>query len=473
MPNLLTFRLGLPYIPDENKMLKQFGIASPTMDHITDADMTALAAAGGVLTGSSALCTVSIANIGKRTVTYSLKCDYTGRELWARVPKLKFWRTFDTRSSAATMLFAQKSLGLPVPEVLAWNNCPENLVRAPYLIMEKPSGVRFTDLDLWKMKSPEGILSILDSMARVHTLASQPVPFQTLGSLDFDTDAASRRNGVDLADTANYSIIPHLSSPSPPFQRIADEVPRADCPRTLVDFWKDILYAEMSALSMFDVAPQNSDQRITQKIIAEDIWIKYANGSRHKPDPQKLMLLGSIVHMMASGWETPKSHDPNLGQNCLVLSPTILSNIFVDPEAMCVTAIADFDGAVVGPFPLSLLYPERMTRSLWAPTSWMRTSGRFAEVPYGVLKLPDPGSPSYNIAVTELGMRQFYKEYLTKYDKRFGFPNLWTVWEDALKIHHLVTNGWSSWARKEHWLMQHGRPYVLQDMAEEDMKVMG
>ena len=63
----LTSYMEANDIYDEPELLKRFGI-TPSMDHTTDADIDALAAAGSILTGSSVPCELSVAEIGQRTI---------------------------------------------------------------------------------------------------------------------------------------------------------------------------------------------------------------------------------------------------------------------------------------------------------------------------------------------------------------------------------------------------------------------
>lgn len=307
------------------------------MDHLADVDLFSIASAGSVLVGSNAPCNISVAEIGKQTITYTLTCDSTGRELWARIPNMKAWRFFDTRCLAATMLFAQKHLGMPVPEVLAWNNCPENVVGAPYIIMEKPSGVRLTDLDITERSDVE-VLALFDDIARVHALASQPIPIKNMGCLDFAIDPSSHQD-VDPTDATSYCTTPYLYCPSRPFHSVSATIPRADPCRSLIDFWKDTLFAEFAALYVFTSPTQNLKETMSRESISPLIYVEDSDGSQYKPHPQHLRWLGSLAYLMADRWDVPTDHAAKGHRNCLILNPSILSNIFVDPDTLRVTAV--------------------------------------------------------------------------------------------------------------------------------------
>ena len=204
------------------------------------------------------------------------------------------------------------------------------------------------------------------------------------------------------------------------------------------------------ALHAYNRSPQVLEEKMAERSLSPDIWVEHADGSRYIPDATELMELGSVAHFVASEWKLPKGFSPDVARNCLVLGPSVLSNVFVNPKTMRVTAITDLETAIVAPFTLSLTYPEEISQSAGAPESWVQTSGDFAEVPYeGV---PAPDSSQYNELVNKLSMRKWYKRCLAKHDKRFGRSELWTAWEDALKIHHLAVNGWTSWVRKRRWL---------------------
>ncbi|KAF7797703.1 hypothetical protein EIP86_011059 [Pleurotus ostreatoroseus] len=387
----------MPYLPNEETIMQQQGLKPPTEHHYTKANLRSLAAAGAALTGSNRLCQVGIAEMGPQTITYSLKCGSTGRELWARLPIFRLGRHFDSRTLAATMLYARECHGLPVPDVLAWNNCPHNSVGTPYIIMQRPSGVRLQDIDL-AQRSEEEVLALYNDIARIHAHASRPAPFQGMGTLDFRSSTAtsqgSHHTNINLADSKNYTTIPYRYSPSPPFHEAPLAMPRNYNPLNIPNFWKDAFLTEFLALYAYNESPQVLEEKMAERSLSPDIWVEHADGSRYIPGATELMELGSVAHFVASEWKLPKGFSPDVARNCLVLGPSVLSNVFVNPKTMRVAAITDLETAIVAPFTLSLTCPGEISQSAGAPESWVQTSGDFAEVPYeGV---PAPDSSQYN-----------------------------------------------------------------------------
>lgn len=88
-------------------------------------------------------------------------------------------------SEAATMDFASRILGIPVPKVLAWNAKEDSPVGAEYIVMEEASGILLDAC--WDRTEPDSQAEILSQLASM-SAKFQSVSFSSIGNIYFATD---------------------------------------------------------------------------------------------------------------------------------------------------------------------------------------------------------------------------------------------------------------------------------------------
>jgi hypothetical protein len=136
---------------------------------------------------------------------------------------------FVTASEVATMEFARKHLGLPVPRVLSWcSTRASTAVGAEFIIMEQASGIEVSKV--WPQLSQEHRLLLIDEITRIEKVALDH-PLLCYGSIFFRGDLSPETASVAIDDT--FVIGPSLERIFWSAERETMDIDRGPCELTL------------------------------------------------------------------------------------------------------------------------------------------------------------------------------------------------------------------------------------------------
>ncbi|KNG86723.1 hypothetical protein ANOM_005182 [Aspergillus nomiae NRRL 13137] len=117
---------------------------------------------------------------GSFNKTFRLEMD-NGSSVIARIPHpIAGPRYYTTASEVATMEFARTILGIPTPQVYAWNADVNNAVSSEYIIMEEAPGTKLEDI--WHVLSLEEKIEIMKDLVKLENKMLQ-APLNSYGSL--------------------------------------------------------------------------------------------------------------------------------------------------------------------------------------------------------------------------------------------------------------------------------------------------
>ncbi|KAB8257898.1 kinase-like domain-containing protein [Aspergillus pseudonomiae] len=117
---------------------------------------------------------------GSFNKTFRLELD-NGSSVIASIPHpIAGPRYYTTVSEVATMEFARTILGIPAPQVYAWNADVNNAVGSEYIIMEEAPGTKLEDI--WHVLSLEEKVEIMKNLVQLEKKMLQ-APLNCYGSL--------------------------------------------------------------------------------------------------------------------------------------------------------------------------------------------------------------------------------------------------------------------------------------------------
>ncbi|PWY63891.1 phosphotransferase family protein [Aspergillus heteromorphus CBS 117.55] len=132
---------------------------------------------------------------GSFNKTFRLQMD-NGLSVIARIPHpIAGPKYYTTASEVATMEFARTILGIPTPQVYAWNANVNNPVGSEYIIMEEASGTKLDDI--WEVISLEEKIEIMKDLVQLEKKMLQ-VPLNNYGSLYFASTNIKGATPVDI-----------------------------------------------------------------------------------------------------------------------------------------------------------------------------------------------------------------------------------------------------------------------------------
>ena len=130
-----------------------------------------------------------------------------------------------TASEVATMEFARRRLGLPVPRVLSWSSAQTSTaVGAEFIIMEKAPGIEVSKV--WPELSEKHRLRLIDEITRIEKVALEH-PLPGYGSIFFRSDVGSKMAFVAIDET--FVLGPSLDRSFWSDERDAMDIVRGPC----------------------------------------------------------------------------------------------------------------------------------------------------------------------------------------------------------------------------------------------------
>ncbi|KJX97384.1 phosphotransferase enzyme family protein [Zymoseptoria brevis] len=150
-----------------------------------------LAQAAAPAAGSRSCVKLAKLSEGSFNKAFVLTMD-DGKEIIAKIPNPNAgYEHFTTASEVATMDYARNILGVPVPQVYAWNSSADNPVGAEYILMEKCPGIELHKV--WDT------ITDRQKAAIIHRLVSFEAAFASLelpmyGSLYYAKDLDSTKS---------------------------------------------------------------------------------------------------------------------------------------------------------------------------------------------------------------------------------------------------------------------------------------
>ncbi|EAW07758.1 aminoglycoside phosphotransferase family protein [Aspergillus clavatus NRRL 1] len=137
---------------------------------------------------------------GSFNKTFRLEMD-NGLSVIARIPHpIAGPRYYTTASEVATMEFARTILGIPTPQVYAWNADVNNPVDSEYILMEEAPGTKLEDI--WDDLSLEEKIEVMKDLVQLEKKMLQ-APLNNYGSLYYSS--ANIRDAVPADTCAEIS----------------------------------------------------------------------------------------------------------------------------------------------------------------------------------------------------------------------------------------------------------------------------
>ncbi|KZV92658.1 hypothetical protein EXIGLDRAFT_768772 [Exidia glandulosa HHB12029] len=404
---------------------------------------------------------LGIDEVPKITLAYAGGCnaafllDYSslGRSVAARFP-LKWVRdALRVEPAAATMLFARHVLGLPVPEVLAWNATYDNPLGVPYLFLEYIPHCR----EAWDRvyDQPEDRGPFLQALARCHAALARPLPphLQGVGQLAFSPQAE------DPSYVMSYVLRP-LSFRGTLEYGFEEPVGAFHARSTsLPEVWREMWEFEHRALD-----DSQRGLNVAEWSLLED------SDTAQDPECNKTAFLaasGAMRIFYQHALDVLRQY-PALETSCLVNLDYAYRNILIDETSLELKGLVDWDDVYVMPFAISMDYPLDLleesapSRRILPPSSEYVREGYFRSFPhseYGEIReIVDFTAPDSQDICTRNGLiyetreRDWYRATLAACDARFGDPQLWEARKPILKAQQLLKWGGRTWWSDREWL---------------------
>lgn len=394
-------------------------------------------------------------------------------------------------STVATMTFVRHYMKIACPSIFAWNDCHNNPVGVPYLIMEKVRGTAMSDL--WGEWNDGHRLHALSELACIHAQMMKKIPFKDIGSIFFNESFPD----CPLDDQRCYVIKPlvknkHIDEEGMPY--LDWGVATSD---NIHDIWSnahDVLFKTMQERwggSDTNTGFQSEDENI--KEILNDAGVATWND---------VVLIAKDLKMLVDNIDIP----PNLQRPCLVHADFAFRNIMFyegGTNGKAIFTIIDWDEAAVLPEVLVTHYPDELETNIHkyvmqpglAKTSpekpligdwtiFAQPRGRYrslADRGEG-LRIDGELSEFWSLLRESESARfiQIYLQLLFQWDfpdhflrsdsgpedggseDEIGHDVLLAVLPicaDARAIHKLFRNGYLSWIVRKNWIREKARTY--------------
>ena len=138
-----------------------------------------------------------------------------------------------TASEVATMEFARKRLGFPVPRVLSWSSAQtSNLVGAEFIIMEKAPGIEVSKV--WPELSEKHRLDVIKEIIRIEKGALEN-PLPCYGSIFFRSDVDPKMSHTVIDET--FVIGPSMDRGFWSGEREIMDIDRGPCEHTFLFYF--------------------------------------------------------------------------------------------------------------------------------------------------------------------------------------------------------------------------------------------
>ncbi|KAJ3535005.1 hypothetical protein NMY22_g6684 [Coprinellus aureogranulatus] len=318
-------------------------------------------------TSDTALQCTSISFLGSGTFHYVYQLRFTdGTRLAASVTNdgEGSFSPNSFKSEIATMKFVRESglyPGVPVPEVHAWDATFQNLVGAPFVLMDVVEGVHIDSASFDK-ESEHGRLvtrfdilpavqqrAIVKALARLQASLSKPLPYDRLGAMVLDPTAPG-----------GYAFGPILGDDPDGVSSEDKNARRRESINSVQELW----YAHLE---------NQMDYALEHWCSLENDVVTVA-GMPIRLSPQMFSDAYQKITALVPHFIPPKPYDT------LVLHhPDIaFRNVFFDKESLAsgspkITGVIDWSGAQIRPLMLTATFPgDLMSNSTtpFAPARW-------------------------------------------------------------------------------------------------------
>ncbi|KAF8072086.1 phosphotransferase family protein [Lyophyllum atratum] len=299
------------------------------------------AAAVAAVEGAKSVTQITKLQEGSYSKAFSLMLD-NGKEVIARLPTPHAGPAhLVTASEVATMEFARKRLGIPVPQVFSWScERTSTAVGAEFIIMERAAGIEVGKV--WPQLSPKRRLQFIDAITKIEKAALE-YPLPCYGSIFFRSDIKAEMTSVAVDETFAIGPSLHLS------------------------FWED----ERATLDI-DRGPWKTPAEYLSAICRrEQQWIRSYGSSEalhpfsHHPavtrDPSAhiavLDLFNSVIpHIIPRG--PPKITQPTLWHHDLNGGNIFISESELAQGRISITSVIDWQNTTVRPLYIQARVPQ-------------------------------------------------------------------------------------------------------------------
>ena len=261
-----------------------------------------------------------------------------------------------TASEVATMEFARKRLGLPVPRVLSWSSAQtSNVVGAEFIIMEKAPGIEVSKV--WPQLSEKHRLRLIDEIIKIEKAALEH-PLPRYGSIFFRGDVGPKT--VSAAVDETFVIGPSLDRSFWSDERETMDIDRGPCERPLLPIF--------SLLMLLGSEPTEYLSALCRR---EQQWIQLHASSqalhpfRHHPpitrEPSAhlavLDLFRSVIPNIIP-FGSPTLIQPTLWHRDLSGSNIFISETELAQGRISITSVIDWQNTSVGPLYMQACVPR-------------------------------------------------------------------------------------------------------------------
>ena len=261
-----------------------------------------------------------------------------------------------TASEVATMEFARKRLGLPVPRVLSWSSAQtSNMVGAEFIIMEKAPGIEVSKV--WPQLSEKHRLCLIDEIIKIEKAALEH-PLPRYGSIFFRGDVGPKMASVAVDET--FVIGPSLDRGFWSDERETMDIDRGPCEHALLPIF--------SLLMLLGSEPTEYLSALCRR---EQQWIQLHASSqalhpfRHHPpitrEPSAhlavLDLFRSVIPNIIP-FGSPTLIQPTLWHRDLSGSNIFISETELAQGRISITSVIDWQNTSVGPLYMQACVPR-------------------------------------------------------------------------------------------------------------------
>ncbi|KAL5476592.1 hypothetical protein ACEPAI_3272 [Sanghuangporus weigelae] len=464
---------------------------------------TRLRGLGGINTAALAfVCRESISaagvpsfkSIGSGSFNVVLLAEFPdGERVVARIPLLDSRSNGLIMSQVATMAYASLRLGIPTPDVYAWDDGPENPVKAPFIIMQFIDGQGLNEV--WPSANIEQKAHTIGMLAKYHAaLVQDRESFSEFGSLMFSTDVLSGAI-TDLTDAKGYCVGPLIRLKRPFVGSVYANWPSAPV-KKIHDLWDEGYEAEMAMMEI-RWATQGRNRMIAEpdekiRNVADCIGVYW----------DEVKDAASAVRKLIDECAVPNESLP-----CLVHPDLAFRNVIVEKGSLRILSILDWDGAAILPFDLFPQYFEDLvsgnanmkieltpisSADIYASLSETRHGNAF-ETRHGNAFDAQSVIAAYIRLLRKYAFGAFYHQddnfallsisefgdmaaEVERAVMKMSYPFMVAMWlkeeivgrwqdgTDAKLVHLLITRGFTEWCRRREWLKTrlHDKPRISQ-----------
>ncbi|PYH40452.1 phosphotransferase family protein [Aspergillus saccharolyticus JOP 1030-1] len=256
-------------------------------------------------------------------------------------------RYYTTASEVATMEFARTILGIPTPQVYAWNADVNNSVGSEYIIMEEAPGTKLEDL--WDNFSLEEKIEVMKDLVQLEKKMLQ-APLNNYGSLYYA--------GADIRDAVPADTSAEISS------ELKDKIRRRFVIGPIAErhYWSKER-AEMALDRGPCLSPKQPQDYVLSLAHREEAWIQQYATPRAEDDP----LVTSATQNSPSSHISLLRKYRKVAPYLLPNNPTVVApyiwhtdlhagNIFVCDSK--ISSIIDWQGLWAAPLILQARHPR-------------------------------------------------------------------------------------------------------------------